>query len=209
MNGKILLMILSAALLGSCSTAYKTGQTPDDVYYSPARYTAEKNTARSEITRTDPEEIEIRMCAHDRRWRNFYDDYSYTSSPYYNYTCGCTNYSYYYNPYYNIWPVYTSMIVAVNTTPRKVNLNSYSAANYPMVSNSKSGSGIRWVTPPGRYSNSNRSGFNNIVRQVINATTGGNSGSPNNTRTYTPSSSGSTSSGSGSSSGKVSRPGRG
>ncbi|RYZ23968.1 MAG: hypothetical protein EOO10_20725, partial [Chitinophagaceae bacterium] len=30
-------LIASALVLASCSTAYKTGQTPDDVYYSPER----------------------------------------------------------------------------------------------------------------------------------------------------------------------------
>ena len=37
MNSKILLLALFVAALSSCTTAYKTGQTPDDVYYSPAR----------------------------------------------------------------------------------------------------------------------------------------------------------------------------
>lgn len=38
MNIKNLLLVLSSvAALTSCSTAYKSGQTPDDVYYSPAR----------------------------------------------------------------------------------------------------------------------------------------------------------------------------
>ena len=33
----ILFLALAALTLGSCTTAYKTGQTPDDVYYSPVR----------------------------------------------------------------------------------------------------------------------------------------------------------------------------
>ncbi|MEO5997349.1 MAG: hypothetical protein ABIN89_11460, partial [Chitinophagaceae bacterium] len=37
MNAKILFLALSVAALTSCSTAYKMGQTPDDVYYSPAK----------------------------------------------------------------------------------------------------------------------------------------------------------------------------
>lgn len=38
MNIKNLLVVLSsAAVLTSCSSAYRSGQTPDDVYYSPAR----------------------------------------------------------------------------------------------------------------------------------------------------------------------------
>src|SRR3982750_3146090 len=37
MNTKIILLSLGVAALSSCSTAYKSGQTPDDVYYSPAQ----------------------------------------------------------------------------------------------------------------------------------------------------------------------------
>ncbi|OYW20132.1 MAG: hypothetical protein B7Z54_02000, partial [Sphingobacteriales bacterium 12-47-4] len=37
MKRQILLASLTALVLGSCTTAYKTGQTPDDVYYSPQR----------------------------------------------------------------------------------------------------------------------------------------------------------------------------
>ena len=37
MKSAILLLALSAIIFSSCTTAYKSGQTPDDVYYSPAR----------------------------------------------------------------------------------------------------------------------------------------------------------------------------
>lgn len=40
MNSRIILLGLAVAALSSCSSAYRTGQTPDDVYYSPARETA-------------------------------------------------------------------------------------------------------------------------------------------------------------------------
>ena len=33
MQPKTLLVVLSVAAFSSCSTAYKAGQTPDDVYY--------------------------------------------------------------------------------------------------------------------------------------------------------------------------------
>ncbi len=42
MNSKLLLISISIITLASCSTAYKTGQTPDDVYYSPVRYYGEE-----------------------------------------------------------------------------------------------------------------------------------------------------------------------
>jgi hypothetical protein len=37
MKSSVLLLALVVAALSSCTTAYKTGQTPDDVYYSPTR----------------------------------------------------------------------------------------------------------------------------------------------------------------------------
>jgi uncharacterized membrane protein YgcG len=37
MNTRILLLAFSVAALSSCTSMYKSGQTPDDVYYSPAR----------------------------------------------------------------------------------------------------------------------------------------------------------------------------
>jgi uncharacterized lipoprotein len=40
MKTKLLLLAVSVAVFSSCSTMYKTGQTPDDVYYSPLRSAA-------------------------------------------------------------------------------------------------------------------------------------------------------------------------
>lgn len=50
MTTKILLVALSVAAFSSCSTAYKTGQTPDDVYYSPVKPVAEKNIPNGKMT---------------------------------------------------------------------------------------------------------------------------------------------------------------
>ena len=41
MKSRFLLLVLAAAAISSCSTSYKSGQTPDDVYYSPAKEAAE------------------------------------------------------------------------------------------------------------------------------------------------------------------------
>src|SRR5258706_16136470 len=103
MNAKILLIAFSAAAFTSCSTAYKSGQTPDDVYYSPARTIEERkddDSKRDEVRPTEntADNNRIRMTIRDRRWREFDDDYnySYNSSPYYYCTCACNNYGYYY-----------------------------------------------------------------------------------------------------------------
>ena len=48
MRSAILLLVLSAAILGSCTSAYKTGQTPDDVYFSPERQQDKYVTAKED-----------------------------------------------------------------------------------------------------------------------------------------------------------------
>ena len=80
MNIKIILLALSTAVLGSCSTAYRSGQTPDDVYYSPARVVEEDVTRerpKKESYKQNYRDREIQMAIYDRRWRDFDDDYNY------------------------------------------------------------------------------------------------------------------------------------
>jgi hypothetical protein len=219
MNSKSLLVALSVVAFSSCSTAYKTGQTPDDVYYSPTKI-IEKDT-RSErqeqvkIVRRD--DYEINMGIRDYRWRDFSDDYRYDYSPYYYATYNTYNYGYYYNPYYYPWAIYTGKITyspPVNSTPRMVNLNAYNGYNTRVATGKTTGT-LSWSNPSTQYNNSNRSSSNrNESRQVIEPRNNNTRSFENNTRTYTPSSSNSSSpSSSGSSSSGSSssgtRPGRG
>lgn len=210
MKTKIILLALSAAALGSCTTAYKNSQTPDDVYYSPARvYEGETENNREEKKYETVTDYQISMGIRDRRWRDFRDEYDYDYSPY-NYTCKRYNYGYYYNPYYYPWAIYTGKIAyskPLNTTPRMVNLKAYSGYNSQVATDKTNGTG-RWSNPSSRYNNSN-SGSRS--RQVL-LPGRSSSSSSNDTRTYSPSSSGSSSGSSSSgssSSGSVSRPGRG
>ena len=212
MPTKILLLIITVALFSSCSTAYKSGQTPDDVYYSPVRFTGENqdNTKQDEAKTVSSEEIEIRMCSRDRRWRDLDYDYGYQSSPYYYSNCSCSNYGYYYNPNYHPWPVYNTKVPTLNSTPRKVNLNAYTGFNNNTVPDPKTGSGngINWIKPSARYNNSNKNGVGNIIRSVLSS--GNNkSSSSNSNRTYSPSSDNNKSSSGNNNSGTVSRPKRG
>ena len=234
MNVKILLLAFSAVAFTSCSTVYKSGQTPDDVYYSPVRPADEtrKEEQRNEQAynnQPSSEEQRMRMTIRDRRWRDLDNDYdySYNYSPYNYCTCNCNNYGYYYNPYYYSRPLYyptVNYVTRVNSTPRMVNLNSYKNYSAAVTStNPKTGNATTTYQPGRQYNNSNNSGsrFGNAVRQVFtpNQSTNTNSSSNNNnTRTYTPStntntntnSSSSSSSSSGSSSGTpVTRPSRG
>ncbi len=121
----LLFFLFSAIVLASCTTAYRSGQTPDDLYYSKAR-TVEKAHVRSEVRDEIYEDRQIRMAAYDPRWRTLDDryDYDHRYSPYsYGYSNG-----YYYNPYYYPYPVYIpgfKNLQSLNTTIRTTNLNGY------------------------------------------------------------------------------------
>ena len=215
MQSKILLFALSVAAFSSCSTAYKTGQTPDDVYYSPVKVVAEKKETQREEQRYEKtnSDYEITMSIRDRRWRDFRDDYEYDNSPYNYCYCNCKNTGYYYNPYYYPWAIYTispTYKTPVNSTPRMVNLNAYNGYNTRVATGKTNGT--LPTNSSYQYNNSNRSGsrVGNILRQNIDPTPSTPS-SNNNTRTYSPSSSSSSSSGSSSSgsSSSSSRPPRG
>ena len=218
MQSKILLFALSVAAFSSCSTAYKTGQTPDDVYYSPVKVVEERKETKREEQRYEKtnNDYEITMSIRDRRWRDFRDDYEYDNSPYNYCYCNCKNTGYYYNPYYYPWAIYTptlSFKTPVNTTPRMVNLNTYNGYNTRVAAGKTNGT-LNMSSSSSQYNNSNRSGsrLGNILRQTIEPTPATPSSS-NSTRTYSPSSSSSSSSSSGSSSSgsgsSSSRPARG
>lgn len=221
MKLNLFILAIAAFSLGSCSTAYKSGQTPDDVYFSPVRSVDERES-RDEVRTYDSrpdayEEREIRMSTRDRRWRDINDDYGYNYryDPYrYGY-----NYGYYYNPYYYNRPVFLpgyTIVNPKNTTPRTTNLGSYKNSTLE-VANNKTGQ-TRWVPSSRSYNNNNSNNAGSFIRRVITPAASNNNNNSsrnntnyerNNTRTYTPSNNSSNSS-SGSSSGSsgtpVSRP---
>jgi hypothetical protein len=102
-------LLSSIVLLGSCTAAYKSGQTPDDVYYSPARpqveyVSVDNNDDRRYRSNDDYYNYEsdryLRYRVRNRSRWSYLDDYY--SDPYaYRYN----PYNYYYNnPYYsNYW----------------------------------------------------------------------------------------------------------
>ncbi|MEO5892073.1 MAG: hypothetical protein ABIQ31_17630 [Ferruginibacter sp.] len=226
MNTKLLLLAISVAAFSSCTTLYKSGQTPDDVYYSPTRpagYSEERTDRQSDqqtaSTYSTYEDRTIRFGINDRRWR--YLDYNFSNNPYINdysynpYNYGF-NYGYYYNPYFWPYPVYSPIFITPsipkNTTPRIANLSGYNPVynNSNPSANTKTG-GIR-QTPIRGYNNTNnntrgRSAVGNVIRQVFSPSNSNNSSnnstnnsSTNNNRTYTPSTNTSSSSSAGSSS---------
>jgi len=203
MKSNFLRLITSIVLLSSCSTAYRTGQTPDDVYYSPARtYEEERETTRERRENRRRElanERNIRMGIYDPRWRYFDNDFYY--SPYhFGFNTG-----FYYNPFYWSLPVYNPIIINPSpkvTTPRMTNLGAYgNGFNNSNNSSLNSKEGTFRNAPTRGYNNSNReqgSRLGNMLERVFNNSNGifNNSGSsPSGNRGYSPSSSSGGSSG--------------
>ena len=89
---KVVLMLSFASTLVGCSTAYRTGQTPDDVYFSPARnnseYVAmedEDGNGRYNAAAVPMQDRYLRMKTFGgSRWNTFDEDYSYWNNPYWN-----------------------------------------------------------------------------------------------------------------------------
>ena len=87
MNSRIIILAVAVLGLASCSTAYRTGQTPDDVYYSPERQRDEyvvvdRNNDRvySNDRYYNPDDNYLRMMSRNRyRWSAF-DDYYWMDS---------------------------------------------------------------------------------------------------------------------------------
>ena len=192
MNSRIILLGLAVAAFSSCSTAYKTGQTPDDVYYSPGReaeaYVNVDNNDERRYRGEDryrnndyinPDDRWLRMRVRNRsRWSAFddyaYNDWRYNSwnyNSYYSYSPFNTyspfnnywsNY-YYWNSYYN---PYGTRIIVVNPKTNPVVYNRVRNFNLNSYSNNA-------------YNNSNY-----VPSRSRTMSTGGpNSGYNNNNRT--------------------------
>jgi len=228
MKSKSTLSFLSLTLfITSCTTVYKSGQTPDDVYYSPARPHEEyvrhetKEVKENKNYRYDDEAYRddryLRMKIQDRRYTTLYDDY-YSYNPYYYhyyngrlmYNSPWSSYNYwncYYNPYYA--PVISVVPKApVYNKPRAFDLNVYNSQPANSTNNPKGSVRKSYSVPDyntGNTNNYNNSGRNagSFLRDVFSGSgsSSNNSGSSSSSSTRsTNSSSGSSSSGSSSNS---------
>ena len=121
MKTNFLFLAVILAAFSSCTTMYKSGQTPDDVYYSPVRgydETAQKeereeprNEQSNNYDRYNSEDRMIRMGIANSRWRYLNNDFAYNpysyNNPYNNNFAFGRNHGYYslnnnyYNPNYN------------------------------------------------------------------------------------------------------------
>ncbi len=101
MKQAIFLILVAAGLLTSCSSAYKSSQTPDDLYYSPAKYVVAKELNTNKDQRDYQEYISsnddryLKMKVHNYGYWNSLDDYSYWNDSRYYY------YNSFYNPYFS------------------------------------------------------------------------------------------------------------
>lgn len=101
MKQTIFSILVAAGFLTGCTSAYKSSQTPDDVYYSPAKYVVAKESNTSKDQREYQEYISsnddryLQMKVHNYDYWNSLDDYSYWNDSRYYY------YNSFYNPYYS------------------------------------------------------------------------------------------------------------
>ncbi len=101
---KISGLFLGTALvvMSSCSSLYKSAQTPDDVYYSPGKPVVAAATQSGEGDRSQGEYMETNARRGNRSVENGYGDASYRDDQYLRLMIASGNRSYYYDDlYYN------------------------------------------------------------------------------------------------------------
>jgi len=225
MKSAILLLAFTAAAASftGCTSAYKTGQTPDDVYFSPAtpenEYVQQDNREDDRYTRRDDQYYEDRylhMKIRDRyRWSElddwYYNDYRYRYNVYVG-CCFCQDswspysaWNSYYNPYYHNYIVVNPKTSYTYTRPRTFNLNTYNNnsagtnRNFVNLKNTPSGSTSNSYNnePRGRSDKGTNTG--NFLRNIFsgnNTSSSVSSNSSSNSSSHNSSSSSSSSSGS-------------
>lgn len=217
-------VLLASLLFASCTTAYKSGQTPDDVYYSPARERAEyvnteERTASQKYRSNErydefaDEDRYLRMKVYNRsRWSALDNDwctYNRYGSGYgnYYYNNSWSSYSYW-NYFYN--PYYTNVIVVnpkspVYSTPRRYNLHVFDNPQTDPKTGQRTYGSYNSNRNNDNYRGSGSNAGNYLRDAFSNSNSNSNSGSSNNNSTpaRSSSSSGSSSSGSGSSGGNA------
>jgi hypothetical protein len=222
MKSLLILLAFSAIVISSCTTAYKAGQTPDDVYYSPERPQNEYVRVEDNDNRTYRndeqyyEDRQLRMKVRNRtRWSELDDWYYYNNrfNYYSNYNpvnwnnpwSSYTYWNYYYNPYCPKGYVVVNpkaIAPATYNKPRTFNLNTY----IPTSGSSNSSMKTRTVDYSNKNSNNSYntnsrrdagSTLRDIFRGSGNNNSNSSSSSSNNNNS---SSSGSTNSSSSSSS---------
>ena len=166
MKTKYLLLLGIIAVLGSCSSAYRTGQTPDDVYYSPVpaqnAYVAsnnqqDRNSYGYNNNNYNSEDFAIRRGINNPQYRsNLSLDFGYGYSPYDYYGSSFYSpFSSYYNPYSYSGATFYPYNYNYYNSYSPYNYNSYSPyynSYYPPVYYiSKSPAAVSNYSGPRRY----------------------------------------------------------
>lgn len=165
MKTKHLFLLGIIAAFSSCSSAYRIGQTPDDVYFSPAppqnNYVTSNNQQNKDTyaynNTYNSEDLAIRRGIGNPRYRNNISlDFGYGYNPYDYYGSSFYNpYSSYYNPYSSFYNPYT--YTGVTFYPYNYNYNnSYYSPYYnnyypPVYYIPKSGGAVSNYSGPRKY----------------------------------------------------------
>jgi len=205
MKHTLLISVLSIGLLSGCSTAFKSGQTPDDVYYSPGRNREETTQKEEQTQKKQKEEYEQYVSSQDdrylhmkvanrSRWSSL-DNYDYWYDSRYDFcTCYCnTGWNSYnaWNPYWNLglrpglssnwgWnsPIYT---VVKYTSPVYANNGYTSGSNISAYKNkSYNNSNLGYKDPKtGNFvtNGNNNNSFGNLLKRVFTGTSTDNTNS--------------------------------
>jgi hypothetical protein len=192
MKINFLLTAITITAITSCSTSYRTGQTPDDVYYSPVRYQSdevrrdrEENNTNDNTVYTSSDDRELRRRVRNRRYRRYDDRYDYP---------------YGYNGVYGNPKINTTQN---NSTPRKTNLGGYTPnsakadssgpSNPKMAMQQKQDGNSNGTNPVRTFNNSNSnkgSAVGNMIRRIFtpdnssNGSSNSSSNSNSSTRTF-------------------------
>ena len=197
----LILALISAVSFTGCSTAYRTGQTPDDVYYAAAKPQNEdedrdRDEVRNEKDNAYNEEyyddrfLRMKVRNH-RQWSNldnwyYYDKYSSFYSYYYgSYNNPYNSWNYYYNPYCschtNFYTYYGNIKypAVAPVIKRNFNLAGYTNTKYNNTGGSYRAPAIKSTRTYNTTNNNNNEG--GILKNIFNRdNSSGN-------RTYTPS----------------------
>lgn len=216
-------LVLATLVFAGCTTAYKTGQTPDDVYYSPAR-------PQDEYVRMDQEEDNrynyysddfyddrfLRMRMRNRtRWSELDDWYWNERRFRYNVFVGNGMFGYdpwspfntwnnWYNPYFHPYfftPVVVSQPRLVYSRPRTFNLNTFTPSGGGTTAgtintNPKLNTGS--TRPSNSGYNNGRTTSGSVLRNIFGGSGSSSSGSSGSSGSGARPSSGSSGSSSGS-----------
>jgi hypothetical protein len=200
MKHSLLLLAISAAIFTGCSTAYKAAQTPDDVYYSPAREVpayvkteSSRDRYQENISYQDDRFLRMKV-QNPNRWQSI-DDYSYWYDSRFDYNMYNSNY--YYNNRY-AWNNWNSGLSYGNYfSPGYYGYGGYYSPVYPVIyyKNPRVYTGVTGKSNlatymNSRYNNQNTNfgkgstpsgnNFGNLVKKVFTNPTGNNG----NTNSY-------------------------